>query len=142
MRRSAPLAVVASLLLVAAAMPQGAAPLQGEWRLASTADEKQNDPGCDESRMVVQADGAVAFALAGRKLNSGIFTFSKSGKLLTLDLKLADGRTLLGVYEQKGDELVICFAEADKGRPASTSPKGNQWAETWKRVKMRPDAEE
>jgi hypothetical protein len=89
--------------------------------LASTADEKHTDPGCDESRMVVAADGGVAFVLGG--------------KLLTLDLKLADGRTLLGVYEQTGDELVVCFAEGGKERPAASAPKGSQWSETWKRVK-------
>jgi uncharacterized protein (TIGR03067 family) len=135
MRYRVPLALLTALLLAGTAHPQAVAPLQGEWRLASTADEKHTDPGCDESRMVVQADGAVAFVLAGRKLNSGIVTFSKSGKFLTLDLKLADGRTLLGFYEQKADELVICFAEGGKERPAGTAPKGSEWSETWKRVK-------
>jgi uncharacterized protein (TIGR03067 family) len=140
MRRSAPLAVVASLLFVAAALPQRAnskeaAPLQGEWRLASTADEKHTDPGCDESRMVVAADGAVAFVLGGKEQTTGSFTFGTAGKPLTLDLKMADGRALLGVYEQTGDELVVCFAEGGKERPTGTAPKGNEWSETWKRVK-------
>jgi uncharacterized protein (TIGR03067 family) len=94
-----------------------------------------SDPGCAESRMVVRADGAVTFALGGQQLNAGAFTFGKAGKLLTLDLKMADGRTLLGVYEEKGDELVVCFAEAGKERPAGTAPKGGQWSETWRRVK-------
>jgi uncharacterized protein (TIGR03067 family) len=140
MRRHIPLAVVAGLLLAAGAGAQAgkgreATPLQGEWRLEFTGDEKHTDPGCDESRMVVQSDGGVAFVLGDRMQNSGTFSFAKAGKVHTLDLKLADGRTLLGVFEVTGDELVVCFAEAGKDRPAGTSPKGGQWAETWKRVK-------
>jgi uncharacterized protein (TIGR03067 family) len=140
MRRHIPLAVVAGLLLAADASPetgkgQEAAPIQGEWRLEFTGDEKHTDPGCDESRMAVRADGGVAFVLGGRKQNTGTFSFAKAGKVHTLDLKLADGRTLLGVFEVTGDELVVCFAEDGRERPAGTSPKAGQWAETWKRVK-------
>jgi uncharacterized protein (TIGR03067 family) len=132
------LAVAALLFLAAGARPQDDAgqktePLRGEWKLVSTQDEKHTDLGCDNSRMIVQADGRVVFRLAGRTMNHGALTFGTSGELKSLDLKLSDGQTLLGIYEEKDDELVICFAEAGKDRPAAMTPQGTQWAEKWKR---------
>jgi uncharacterized protein (TIGR03067 family) len=134
------LAVIAVALLAPEARPQTdagrkAQPLRGEWKLVSTQDEKHTDPGCGKSRMIVQTDGRVVFRLAGRTTNQGALTFGTSGKLTSVDLKLPDGQTLLGVYEEKGDELVICFAEAGKDRPAATTPQGTQWAEKWKRCR-------
>jgi len=133
-------AVAAALFLAAEARSQKDAeaktdPLQGEWKLMYTQDEKHVEPGCEQSRMIVRADGRVVFEVAAHTMNRGALTFGNSGKLKSLDLKLADGQTLLGVYEQKGDDLVVCFAEAGQERPAGTSPKGTQWAETWKRTK-------
>src|SRR5690348_9894604 len=103
--------------------------LQGEWQLVSTRDEQGTDEGCEQSRMIVKPDGAVVFRLAGRTMSEGAVRLGTSAKFGSLDLRLTDGRTLLGVYDQKGGELVICFAEADQDRPASLSPKGAQWAE-------------
>ena len=142
MKSAALLALVAGLVLVAGARPDEAdddksVPLRGKWELASTQDEKHTDPGRDDSRMTVRADGGVVFTVGDRELNSGTFSFAAAGRLRSLDLKLADGTKLLGVYELTGDELVICFEESGKERPAGTAPKGTQWAERWKRVKPR-----
>jgi uncharacterized protein (TIGR03067 family) len=139
MKIQALLALVAGLFLVADACPQNDAngktdPIQGEWQLGSTRDEKHADAGCEQSRMIVQADGGVVFRLASLTTNSGAFTFGASAKVKYLELKLADGSKLLGVYERTGDDLIICFAEAGQERPAGIAPKGTQWAETWKRV--------
>jgi uncharacterized protein (TIGR03067 family) len=135
------LLTVAALLLPAGAPTQNdttakkAEPLQGEWKLVCTQDARQTDSGCDESRMIVQADGGVVFQLADRTVNRGALQFGACGKLKSLDLKLVGGQTLLGVYEEKGDDLVICFAEAGQERPAGVTPQGAQWAEKWKRAK-------
>jgi uncharacterized protein (TIGR03067 family) len=129
-----PLAVAVGLFLAAQARPQED-PVRGEWQLVSTHDEKHTDPGSDASRMIVQKDGGVVFKLSDLATNRGVIKFGATGKLLSLDLKLADGKTLLGVYELNGDELVICFAEAGQERPAGTTPKGAQWAEKWKRAR-------
>ena len=109
--------------------------LEAEWKLASTHDEKHTYPGCDESRMIVRTGGGVVFELGGKVTSRGDFSCPRSGKLHCINLHLAEGKTLMGVYEVKGDELIICFAEAGKERPTATTPKGTQWAETWKRVK-------
>ena len=140
MRLPTALAVAVALSLVAGACAQDGAsqkaqPLRGEWKLVSTQDEKHTDPGCGRSRMIVQVDGRVVFQMAGRTMNQGALTFGTADKLKSLDLKLPDGQTLLGVYEEKGDDLVICFAEAGKDRPAATTPQGTQWSEKWKRCR-------
>jgi uncharacterized protein (TIGR03067 family) len=140
MKSHALLAVATGLLLTAGALPQDEAgdrpdPIKGEWKLLATQDEKHTDPGCDQSTMTVQADGRVVFRLAERTTNRGTVKFGTSGNLRALDLKLADGETLLAVYEVNGDDLVICFAEAGKARPAATAPKGSQWVEKWKRAR-------
>ena len=130
MKLHALLAVAAGLFLAADARPQKdagtkASPILGEWKLASTQDEKHTDPGCEQSRMAVRTDGEVVFKLDGRTTNSGAFTFGTSGKLKSLDLRLADGKTLLGVYEQKGDDLVICFAEAAQDAAGRDGAEGH-----------------
>jgi hypothetical protein len=109
--------------------------LEAEWRLTSTHDEKQTYPGCDESRMIVRPGGRVVFELAGKVTSRGDCFCPGSGKLHCINLHIAEGKTLLGVYEVKGDELIICFAEVGQERPTATTPKGTQWVETWKRVK-------
>jgi uncharacterized protein (TIGR03067 family) len=136
MKAHALLAIAAGLLLAAGAHPEKdrttkTDQFEGEWQLVSTQDEKHIDPGCEESRMIV-GSGGVVFQLAGRTLNRGTFAFGTTG---SLDLVLADGKTLLGVYEHKDDDLVLCFAEAGQDRPAGTAPKGTQWAERWRKVK-------
>jgi uncharacterized protein (TIGR03067 family) len=136
MKTHAPLIVIIGLMAAACRGDDGPTfPLRGEWKLLSTQDARHTDPGCEQSRMDVRADGTVVFRVGERTTNRGGLQLGTAGKLRLLDLRLSDGTTLLGVYEAKEDELVICFEEAGKGRPAGTAPKGAQWAETWKRVK-------
>jgi len=109
--------------------------LEAEWKLLSTRDAKEAHPGCEQSRMIVRPGGRVVFELAGKVANRGELTRDGSGKRRSVDLHLADGQTLRGVYEVKDDQLIICFAESGQPRPSATTPKGTQWAETWQRVK-------
>jgi uncharacterized protein (TIGR03067 family) len=129
--------VMTSLLLgVDALPPQVAADiegLQGEWRLVYTQDEKHTDFASDHLRMFVGANAKVVFRLGALITNQGSALPRRSGKTRCLDLKLAGGRTLLGVFERDGDDLVLCFDEAGKPRPAHVTPRGTQWAERWRR---------
>jgi uncharacterized protein (TIGR03067 family) len=109
--------------------------LQGEWQLESTRDEKHSDAGCERSRMLVKADGTVIFQVAGRTMNQAELRLGSGTEPGSLDLTLADGQVIRGVYVLKRDELTICFTEVGQDRPTGTSPNGPQWAESWKRVK-------
>jgi uncharacterized protein (TIGR03067 family) len=139
MKLHALLAVTAGLLLGADPLPpkdlaaetEG---LRGEWRLVSTQDEKHTDRGSEHIRMVVQGDARVVFQVGDRTTNHGILQFSRDGKEKCLDEELASGKTVRGVYERDEDDLVICFDEAGKPRPAGLTPRGTQWVERWRRV--------
>jgi uncharacterized protein (TIGR03067 family) len=132
--------VIAGLVMPSAAPAPRAeraqpASLQGEWQLQSTRDEKHTDSGCQRSRMIVKADGTVIFQVAGRTINRAALRLGSRTKPGSLDLTLAEGQVIRGVYVLKGDELTICFTQAGQDRPTGTLPKGAQWAESWKRVK-------
>jgi uncharacterized protein (TIGR03067 family) len=123
--------------LYLAAPPPGLAAegrLQGEWSLASTADVRRADAGSSGFRMAIRADGRVTFRINRLATNQGVFSVGPQGRPRPIDLKLADGRTLLGVFELEDDELVICFEEAGKARPVGLLPTGTQWSERWRRT--------
>jgi len=81
-------------------------------------------------------EAASPFKSARSSSTGGEFRLGAAGKFKTVDLKLEDGQTLLGVYELKGDEVTFCFSESGKPRPAGVAPKGSQWSERWKRESL------
>lgn len=132
--------VVTAGLLLGAGPPADDRPavtdgLRGEWRLVATQDEKHTDAGSEQIRMIVQADGRVVIQFGDRTTNRGALQVGPAGKVCWLDERLAGGKTVLGVYERDGDDLVICFDEAGKARPAGLTPRGTQWVERWRRVR-------
>jgi uncharacterized protein (TIGR03067 family) len=135
-----PATVLPQLLLLLAAPTLSAnkgedvGPVQGEWVLLSTADEKRDSPGSADCKMIVARDGRVRLQSGRRTTNRGTIRVLRAGKATLVDLKLATG-LFRGVCELKRDELAICFDEADKPRPAGMKPKGTQWLERWRRVK-------
>jgi uncharacterized protein (TIGR03067 family) len=132
---------ISAALLTPNAVPEDTsadlARLRGEWSLVSTQDAKRADLGSEGLRMVVGEEGRVAFGVGDLKTNEGSFraVTGGAGKVRPIDLKLADGRTLPGLYRLQGDELFFCFAEAGQARPAGIEPKGSEWLERWKRVR-------
>jgi uncharacterized protein (TIGR03067 family) len=117
----------------AGAEAKGPRKLEGEWVLRSTADKKRISPGSKDCKMVIGADGRVALKLGARTTNQGTARLRRCDKAHLVDLKLETG-LFLGVYELKGDDLVICFDEAGKPRPTGLQPKGSQWVERWQRA--------
>jgi hypothetical protein len=136
MKFHALLAVTAGLLLGADAQPPAAETdgLRGEWWLVSTQDESHADRGSEQIRMIVEPDARVAFRFGDRTTNHGLLEVSRFGQTRCLDERLAGGRTVRGVYERDGNDLVICFDEANKARPAGLTPRGSQWVERWRRT--------
>jgi uncharacterized protein (TIGR03067 family) len=109
--------------------------LAGEWFLLATEDEKRADVGSELIRMTVTEAGKVRFRFGKVETNSGTFVHAKgAGETKAVDLKLSNGKVYRGVYALEGDDLVMCFAEEGKARPAGLRPKGAQWVERWKRV--------
>jgi hypothetical protein len=117
------------------ATPQEAKPaidsVKGDWILVGTDDEKRSDRGDENCRMSIQANGEVVLKIGELTTNSGVIRVRRVGKMDEIDLKLKSG-TVLGVFERKGNSLVICCDYEANGRPAGLAPKGSQWREKWR----------
>lgn len=109
--------------------------LIGEWFLTATKDARRADEASPSSTMLIHGDGKVIFKINELVTNRGMFKAGDDDDIRNIDLTLTDGRTLLGVYEVNRDVLVICFDDAGKGRPATVTPTGTQWAERWERTR-------
>jgi hypothetical protein len=128
---------------VFALTPDGAPPdsaaretnrLHGEWFLMQTCDAKRAEAGSERIRMTISADGDAVFTFNGLVTNRGQLRILPGGKEQRADLVFADGRTFKGLFVLKGRCLVLCFGEADQGRPTSAEPHGSQWSEHWQQV--------
>jgi uncharacterized protein (TIGR03067 family) len=106
-------------------------PLQGEWLLLETADQHRSDRGDAEIRMRIQGDD-VTMMFGEVTTNQGTIALGTSNVLKTIDFKLANGRTVLGIYQIERDVLTICADDAVNGRPVTFAPQGKQWVERWK----------
>jgi quercetin dioxygenase-like cupin family protein len=109
--------------------------LKGEWALVSTRDAKRTDRGDDNCRMSIQVDAEVRLRIGELTTNTG--KVSAGRKAGQVDFIFKTG-VVLGLYERRGDTLVICCDHEDKGRPTTLRPEGTQWCETWRLVKVRP----
>ena len=125
--------VLSGLFLPAQNARDNLAMLQGEWVLLETADAKRTDPGADTIRMVIK-DQTVTMFFSGLETNRGNIALGATREIRSIDMKFANGRMVLGVYELSGDVLTVCVAEAGNHRPRSFIPRGGQWVEKWKRA--------
>ncbi len=112
---------------------QDLATLQGEWALMETADAKGPDRGAEAIRMVIKRY-TMTMLFGGLETNRGTMALGLSKGVRIIDMKFANGKSVLGVYELAGDLLTICVAEGGNARPGSLAPRGTQWLEKWKRA--------
>jgi uncharacterized protein (TIGR03067 family) len=110
--------------------------LQGEWTLLETADAKRVDRGADDIRMVI-TNRTITLLFGRLETNRGTMVIGQAKGARTIDMKFANGRTVLGLYELSGDVLTICVADAGNSRPERLAPTRRQWLEKWKRVQPR-----
>src|SRR5262245_37989260 len=111
--------------------PQALDPLQGEWSLMETVDQHRSERGDAEIRMRIKGDD-VTMMFGDVTTNRGTIVLGSSNLLKTIDFKLDNGRTVLGIYQIERDVLTICADDAANGRPVTFTPQGKQWVEKWK----------
>jgi uncharacterized protein (TIGR03067 family) len=117
--------------------------LAGTWEVVKMVHDGVVAPLPPEGspRVTVKEDGSYAVKAADMALESGVGKIDPAKSPKTLDITPADGpnkgKTLLGIYELKGDELRVCWSEPGKDRPADfTSKEGSgRIFITYKRVK-------
>ena len=107
--------------------------LQGEWVLLETADQHRTDRGGDSIRMLIRGN-EITLSFGEVATNRGTFTVGVANRVKVIDFKFANGRSVQGIYELRGEILTMCVDDAAKGRPNTFLPHGTQWVEKWKRV--------
>ncbi len=108
---------------VATVAPQGdAAKFQGKW--ISTACEMSGMP-VENYHFDPSFDGNTFFIQFGTIPNKGTFELDQTSNPKTITLKDVDGRTNLGIYAFKGDQLQICIGESNKARPTEFKTNAN-----------------
>jgi uncharacterized protein (TIGR03067 family) len=132
MHRKAPTATaLAMLLLVPAALlgaadaPKGDKDLDGDWEIASVVRDGKEQT-LDEKPVVTIKGDSLSFK-RGDEAHKGTIKADAGQTPKTIDLTPDDGpdkgKTLMGVYELKGDELRLCHGEPGSDRPKELSSK-------------------
>jgi len=113
--------------------------LTGEWALVSTQDAKKTDRGHDDCRLSIQASGEITLRIGELTTNSGKIAARRVDETNQVDFHLKTG-VVLGIFERRGDTLIICCDREVNGRPTTLHPQRTQWRETWRLVKPRPSS--
>ena len=112
--------------LYAADPPKGDKDLDGEWEVVSVTHDGKPQPTDDAKPVITIKGDAVAFK-AKDESHSGKIVVDASKTPKTMDFMPDDGpqkgKTLLGIYEVKGDELRLCHGEDGKDRPTELASK-------------------
>jgi uncharacterized protein (TIGR03067 family) len=116
--------------------------LEGEWSMVSGEREGTTFP--DEvvkSAKRVTKDGETTTELNGTVVLKAKFKVDASKNPKTIDYEITDGpakgKTMLGIYELKGDDFKACMVMSDQERPTDfTTKEGDGRTLTvWKRAK-------
>jgi uncharacterized protein (TIGR03067 family) len=115
--------------------------LQGTWRLVSgeIGGRKMTAEELKESKLVFKGDRYTVRRGSGPTV-VGIVKLNSAKNPKTIDITDGDGpyrgKTLLGIYAVKGDELKECFAPPGQARPAKfvTNAGTSQFLHVWKHV--------
>jgi uncharacterized protein (TIGR03067 family) len=130
------LPVAALLLAAAVARPQDEASksdlkkMEGTWKV--TLHEMEGKKTTDEEnakadvKLVIKAS-KYALSIGGKEIAAGTIKLDASKKPSTIDALTTsgpqEGKTMQGIYEVKGDEMRVCFAQPGKERPTAFSTK-------------------
>jgi internalin A len=139
------LAILTAGLLIAADEPKDAAIkkdlelLKGAWVATSYVKDTKPAAEADLKMLKLTIDGDQASFTKGKDVRKSTYKLDPTQKPKALDIVMIDGpdkgKTLLGIYEIKGDEFKICLAVLDKPRPKEFAAKPETILETWKREK-------
>jgi uncharacterized protein (TIGR03067 family) len=92
-----------------------------------------------ELLLVIGADGNYSEKIVGQETETGTLTVDPSRTPKTIDWMIREGedkgKKQLGLYELKGDMLLIAFGEPGKDRPANLAGKGAITVVNYKRNK-------
>jgi uncharacterized protein (TIGR03067 family) len=126
-----------------AAPDEALRPLQGVWQLTSRDVSGQTAPTaeCTEIRMALDANGTFWMLKGAREFSRGRLTIvDDDAAPAQLDVEFLSGdrggQRAIAIYQLGANDLKICDAPSDKGRPTSFSSAGGDanTNSTWKRL--------
>lgn len=137
--------VVLSLIAAGAAKMNastGDESTEGTWKLiGGEADGKEFTPEQLKDGKLVIKGNHYTVNVAGHEEVTGTEKIDGSKDPKQINIKdesgANKGKTCLGIYELKGDEFRVVFAQPGKPRPTTfaTAAGSGQWKHIWKRVK-------
>jgi uncharacterized protein (TIGR03067 family) len=114
--------------------------LSGDWKatgVLANGKVEPRDEGRGDFRIVIEGN-RYTFKLRGQVLETGSLTVDPTKTLKVIDLVPAGGpnagKTLLGVYELKDNELKLSWADPGQARPPDLASKAGGFQ--FKRVKQ------
>jgi uncharacterized protein (TIGR03067 family) len=117
--------LIAALVLAAPTPAEDRKDIQGTWTVVSAvrAGVKEPDDTIKKLGCVIK-DDTMTMLKDGKDVGTWTFKLNpaKSPKAIDATLQLGHGRTerpALGIYELKGDELKLCFAQGKGDRPTA-----------------------
>jgi uncharacterized protein (TIGR03067 family) len=115
--------------------------LAGTWEITKVKPAGQEEQALPPGtlQLVISADGKYSEKVMGKENENGKYTVDPSKTPKTIDLDILEGpdkgKKQFGLYELKGDDLKIAFAEPGKERPADLAGKNAAAVVTLKRSK-------
>jgi uncharacterized protein (TIGR03067 family) len=124
------------LLAAADTLPKGLKTFQGTWTLGALVVEGKAIPedGLKKAKLTVK--GEMYTFTDGTKTSGGIYKVDPSKKPHTLDIVITKGenkgKTLLAIYEGKGDTLKVCLSfKGERPTAFVSEPNSGTVLETW-----------
>lgn len=113
------MAVIASLMVTTLSYAQAvSAELEGRWQVVSAVDSGRAAPPEEIREIVFTITSREISYSVGEKRRGWEYEVDASRKPKWIDLT-SGGRTALGIYELRGDELKICYPEGRPGERAT-----------------------
>ncbi len=115
--------------------------LQGTWELSVGEADGQAIPQeqLKDGKLVIESD-RYTVTLADIGTITGVQKLDPSQEPKTIDITddsgANKGKTSLGIYELKGEDFRVAFAQPGTPRPTqfATTPNSGQWVHVWKRL--------
>jgi uncharacterized protein (TIGR03067 family) len=117
--------------------------LNGTWEVVSAVADGKKQPPPKEKATVTNKDGKYTLKVGDTMVGGGTVKIDPSASPATVDITPSSGpdkgKSVLGIYEVKGDTLRSCIAPAGKPRPRAFESKegSGHTLFTYKRVKPR-----
>ncbi|HEY1859096.1 MAG TPA: TIGR03067 domain-containing protein [Gemmataceae bacterium] len=116
----------------------------GGWQPVTLKANGQEVPAEDLKKVHVAVEGGqYTVKVEDNVVEKGAFTVDPGKKPKQIDMKATEGqnqgKSFHGIYELEGDDLKVCFAEADKDRPKEYAAEkdSGQVLHVYKRAKAK-----